>query len=303
MPNTQDPTVRVNTLGYVAFDTPDLPRLTEYYQNALGFILVEATEDEAFLSIDGTHHTVALRKSDTATGRTRVGYRIDQPVEDAQRRLRAEGYEVELRSDVSPTETSVARLIEPQTGIPIHLYDSSVSLPPLAATPSVAPTKLGHIAALVPELDKMQDFYQRLLGFKWSDTIGDFFVFMRANQDHHTANFLKSATERGMHHIAYEMRNLDHLQTMLDHLAKQDIRLYWGPGRHGPGHNIFTYHRDPDGNVIELFTQIDVWNEAGGYFEPRPWHEDFPQVPKTWEVDIQLQNAWGPTFAQTRPQQ
>ena len=98
-----------------------------------------------------------------------------------------------------------------------------------------------------------------------------------------------------MHHIAYEMRDLNHLQTTLDHLAKQEYRLHWGPGRHGPGHNIFTYHRDPDGNVIELFTQLDVmYDESKGYFEPRPWHEDSPQVPKSWEVDIATANSWGP---------
>ena len=62
---------------------------------------------------------------------------------------------------------------------------------------------------------------------------------------------------------------------MLDHLASNDYRLHWGPGRHGPGHNLFTYHRDPDGNVIELFTQLDsMIDEAKGYWEPRPWHED-----------------------------
>ena len=93
------------------------------------------------------------------------------------------------------------------------------------------------------------------------------------------------------------MRDLDHLQTTLDHLAKQEYRLHWGPGRHGPGHNIFTYHRDPDGNVIELFTQLDVmYDESKGYFEPRPWHEDSPQVPKSWEVDIATANSWGPVL-------
>ena len=66
-------------------------------------------------------------------------------------------------------------------------------------------------------------------------------------------------------------------------------------GRHGPGHNLFTYHKDPDGNVIELFTQIDrMTDESKGYWEPRPWHETFPMRPKTWEVDALIANLWGP---------
>jgi hypothetical protein len=113
------------------------------------------------------------------------------------------------------------------------------------------------------------------------------FRFLRCNSDHHTANFMSSNKRTGMHHIAYEIRNLDHLQSLLDHIAGRDVRLEWGPGRHGPGHNIFTYHRDPDGNNIELFTQLDsMIDESLGYFEPRPWHTQFPQFPSTWEADL-----------------
>jgi hypothetical protein len=37
-----------------------------------------------------------------------------------------------------------------------------------------------------------------------------------------------------------------------------------------------------------------IADEEKGYFEPRPWHEDFPQYPKTWEVDVAAANKWGP---------
>jgi catechol-2,3-dioxygenase len=141
----------------------------------------------------------------------------------------------------------------------------------------------------------MRKFYQELLGFRWSDTVGDFFVFLRCNADHHAANFMASAKFQGMHHIAYEMRDPAHLITMLDRLAAHGYRLHWGPGRHGPGHNLFTYHKDPDGNTIELFTQLDViHDESKGYWEPRPWHETTPMGPRTWEVDLATVNAWGP---------
>ena len=29
--------------------------------------------------------------------------------------------------------------------------------------------------------------------------------------------------------------------------------IEYGPGRHGPGHALFVYMRDPDGHRIELF--------------------------------------------------
>jgi hypothetical protein len=33
-------------------------------------------------------------------------------------------------------------------------------------------------------------------------------------------------------------------------------------------------------------------NEALGYFDPRPWHQDRPQYPKVWPKDT-LRNYWG----------
>jgi catechol 2,3-dioxygenase-like lactoylglutathione lyase family enzyme len=285
--------VNVSKLGYVGFDTPDVDRMVDYYTKVLDFVLVERTNDEAFLTTSFDHHSVVLRKGDR-NPRSYVGYEIFEDLSDAQRRLTAAGFTVERRSDIAPSTPDVLVLDEPLTGVPVHLYDAQASSGVQGYTP-IRPTKLGHVAAFVPDLGPLQDFYQGLLGFKWSDTIGDFFVFLRCNSDHHAANFMASNKLQGLHHIAYEMRDLNHLQTMLDHLSSNGYRLDWGPGRHGPGHNIFTYHRDPDGNNIELFTQLDViHDEAKGYFEPRPWHNDFPQYPKTWEVDAIAVNSWGP---------
>lgn len=290
---TPQPAVRVSKIGYVEFQTPDVERLVEYYTKVLDFSLVESSPTGAFLTTGTDHHCVVLTRGD-AKARTAVGYELWEDLDDAQRRLKEAGYESQRRSDIGPGTPDVLILEEPGTGTPLHLITSQDPAGVKGYTP-LRPTKLGHVAAYVAELQPMQDFYQDLLGFKWSDTVGDFFVFLRCNGDHHAANFMASRKYEGLHHVAYEMRDPTHLITMLDHLARHGYRLHWGPGRHGPGHNLFTYHRDPDGNTIELFTQIDiVHDEAKGYWEPRPWHEEYPMYPKTWEVDIATVNHWGP---------
>ena len=125
--------------------------------------------------------------------------------------------------------------------------------------------------------------------------MGDFFVFLRCNSDHHSLNLLRSQNNRRLHHIGYELRDWSHVQLACDTLARNDFPLVWGPGRHGPGHNLFTYHRDPDGNVVELFSELDVMlDESLGYFEPRPWHQDVPQRPKVWTPGPRVPNSWGP---------
>lgn len=159
----------------------------------------------------------------------------------------------------------------------------------------IRPGKLGHVASYVEDLDASQAFNTDVLGFRWSDTIGDFFTFLRCSTDHHAINLMRGSVKNGLFHVAYEMRDINHLKDALDDLAARSIRLEWGPGRHGAGHNIFTYHRDPDGNLVELFTEIDrVPDERTAYFEPRPWHEAWPQGPAVWEPSVAAANKWGP---------
>lgn len=286
-------TISVSKLGYVEFESPDVDTMVDYYTRVLDFTLVERPDSEAYLTTSFDHHAVVIKKGDVR-GRSAVGYEIFEDLGSALGRLKDAGYEAERRSDISPSTPDVIILEEPMTKVPIHLFDQQ-SGSGLEGYSAVRPTKLGHVAAFVPELNRMRSFYQDLLGFKWSDSIEDFFVFLRCNPDHHTANFMASTKRQGMHHIAYEMRDPNHLQTMIEHLAANGYRLEWGPGRHGPGHNMFTYHHDPDGHLIELFTQLDVvFDESRGNFEPRPWHTEFPSYPKTWQADLISANMWGP---------
>jgi catechol 2,3-dioxygenase-like lactoylglutathione lyase family enzyme len=230
-------------------------------------------------------------------GRAAVGFEVAGSLTDVQRDLKKLGLDAELRSDPQPEIRAALTLPEPETATPIYLYQgqehSGAGGVPTAL--GIRPTKLGHIASYVEDLEGAQGFYTDVLGFRWSDTIGDFFTFLRCNADHHAINLMRSVKKHGLFHVAFEMRDIVHLKDALDHLAAWEIRLQWGPGRHGAGHNIFTYHHDPDGNLVELFTEIDIiYDEATGQFEPRPWHESWPQVPQFWGLGPGAANKWGP---------
>lgn len=294
MTTRQESPVRVARLGYVSFATPDVARLTEHYTKILGFAVVDESPQQVFLTTGPDHHCVVIDKAEAVDARSTVGYEIHESLDDAERRLKEAGLVGERRTDIGPGTPDVLVLEEPATGASLHFYTEQTGSG-VAPTFDQRPSKLGHVAAFTPSTEKMRSFYESALGFRWSDTIGDFFVFLRCNADHHAANFMQSDTLSGLHHIAYEARDLVHLQTMIDNLARHGVRLFWGPGRHAVGHNIFTYHLDPDGHKIELFTQLDVMlDEEKGYFEPRPWHEYFPMRPTTWEADAIAMNVWGP---------
>ena len=137
-------------------------------------------------------------------------------------------------------------------------------------------------------------FYCDVLGFRVSDWMGDHFSFLRCGVDHHTINLIETGKNKHFH-TAFELRDWAHMQTACDFLSRSGYRMLWGPGRHGIGHNLFAYHRSPNGLITELFAELDqMQDELLGYFDPRPWHFDNPQRPKTWPKDPNAANLWGP---------
>ena len=125
-PDASDPAVRVSKLGYVGFETSDLDRMIEYYTKILDFSLVERSAQGAYLTTTFDHHSVVLTRGDTKA-RSTVGYEIWEPLDDAQRRLREAGYEVQRRTDIAPGTPDVLVLEEPSTGIPLHLFSAQDS--------------------------------------------------------------------------------------------------------------------------------------------------------------------------------
>jgi catechol-2,3-dioxygenase len=153
--------------------------------------------------------------------------------------------------------------------------------------------KLGHVASRVDKVADVTRFYQEALGFRFSDSIGDDFIFLRCNADHHSVNLLRVGAPRHIHHLAFELQDWSQMKTAADELWSHGVPLIWGPSRHGAGHNLFMYHHDPDGNVVEFFSELDRMSDEGlGVFDWRPWH-DGPQYPRKWDFEEIRGNGWG----------
>src|SRR5258705_6161028 len=84
--------------------------------------------------------------------------------------------------------------------------------------------------------------------------------------------------------MAFEVKGKSNLQSAREMFAMEKNRILWGPLRHGPGHNVATYHRNSDEHTVELYIELDqMKDEELGYFDPRPWHRGTPQRPMTWK--------------------
>ncbi len=289
--------VRVCRLAAVTMETPDLPRSVAHYSSVMGLAQTSVSAAEAYLGVDRERHSLNLMRGSRPVC-TKLSFQIavDADLAELSRQIEALGVRTERVTDPEPSISSALRFLDPK-GTIIQIHGSPGPSGNRAAGTGIAPVKLGHIAFNVVDRDtlaKTHGFYSEGLGFRVSDWISDFFVFMRCNPDHHTCNFLLGSGNK-MHHLAFELRDWAHMQNAADLLAQRDIELIWGPGRHGPGHNIFLYYRDPDGNIIELFCELDrILDEDLGWFDARPWHKDYPQKPKVWEDSPKAVNIWGP---------
>jgi catechol-2,3-dioxygenase len=284
--------IRPARLAVYEVHTRDVERMAHYYEDSLGLVAVERGEGAIYLTTSSDHHCVVIRRGEPH-GRAALGFEIHDGLGETEQRLIDAGIAFERRTDPAPGIAVDLAISELGTGTPLSLFDAQAS----SGVPNALsgrPTKLGHVASYVSDLVASQRFYLEVMGFRFSDMIGDFFTFLRCNADHHAVNLMQSQKKSGLFHVAFEMRDMLHLKDQLDHLATRGHELLWGPGRHGVGHNIFTYHGDPDGNIVELFTEIDlIFDEDDEHFEPRPWHEEWPQRPKVWDLAPGAANKWG----------
>ncbi len=285
--------IRVRTIGHAMFETPDVDKLVAYYTQVLGLSLVEQDDRAAYLASTLDHHSVVLRPGSAARC-VRLSFQLAPGTDlDAfAHQLAGHGVQAERRHDAQPSILDSLVFRDPKD-TEVEVFAERAMSPQGYEPLGIAPQKLGHVAFNVTDIRKVVDFYVQVLGFRESDWMGDFFAFLRCGPDHHTVNFVKGKTDK-MHHIAFELKDWAHVEGACDLLARERIPLIWGPGRHGIGHNIFTYHHNPDAQIIEMFTELDRINDEDlGYYEPRPWHADRPQRPKVWTPGPGAANLWG----------
>jgi len=285
---------KVVKLGFLGLNCVRHDEMENHYERIVGLPVSARAAGETYFSCGGDRTSLSLHRSDKP-GYRHVGLQIggDEPLSDVVAQATKAGLKAELRSDAFDGIGSCIQIHDPD-GFAIYLFRDAEPVRQPYSAAGVSPDKLGHVALFVSDAQKTAQYYTDMLGFRWSDWLADFFVFMRCNSDHHTMNFMRSE-KQGMFHVAFELHDFSHLGRSCDILAANDIRILWGPGRHGMGHNLFTYHRDPDGNVVEFIADLDrMSDESLGYFDPRPYHQDFPQRPKVWSPgDLSAVNSWG----------
>lgn len=155
-----------------------------------------------------------------------------------------------------------------------------------SAPTKVLPARMQHFVCASMQTDAMLEFYRDVLGFMESDRVvdtdGDLSsAFMRSDAEHHSFAVFR-APNTGPDHHAYEVPNWNAIRDWADHCGDLEIPLWWGPGRHGVGNNLFFMIEDPDGYKVEFSTELELMTPDQPY---REWPHG-PRALNLWG------NAW-----------
>ena len=153
---------------------------------------------------------------------------------------------------------------------------------PVAASLALS-ARLQHFVCASTQTIAMLDFYRDRLGFIESDRVldtdGDLSsAFIRSDAEHHSFAVFRAA-QPGPDHQSYEVGSWAAIRDWADHCGDLEIPLWWGPGRHGVGNNLFFMIEDPDGYKVEFSAELELMTAD--------------QVCRTWPHGPRALNLWG----------
>jgi catechol 2,3-dioxygenase-like lactoylglutathione lyase family enzyme len=143
------------------------------------------------------------------------------------------------------------------------------------------PMYMSHVVLNSPHPERLIEFYVDTLGFRISDKYErGLLTLLRCHQPQHHCLGIAPASYSGLNHFAMDCGTIDAVMTGVGRMKRAGIEPIWGPGRHGPGGNVFCYFEDPNGFVAEFTCEV-LSIPDGDRWEPKEWART-PENANVW---------------------
>ena len=288
---SRNPLIKVHDIAWLEFEKPDLVR-AEAFAKAFGFTTVQRTSDELQLrGTDAEAPCLIVRRGPRSRFAGIAFTAVDEV--DVLRLADAMGAPTtSLPDNIGGLSVDV---VDP-SGVPVRVITGSHPLPVLSSqTPHVLNVghdllrtnatqrpprmparvqRLGHVVLQSTKYVETLNWYLDNLGMIVSDFLffpgqrdrGPTMSFIRCDRgdtptDHHTVAVALGPRNRYVH-SAFQVADLDALAAGGEYLRQHGYRRSWGIGRHIQGSQIFDYWRDPDGFLVEHFTDGDMFDST-----------------------------------------
>ncbi|KQS03780.1 oxidoreductase [Sphingomonas sp. Leaf357] len=275
-------TARVTDLHYVAHAVPDLVAERKFYGETWGLTEVAEEDGKVYFAAEGSEHPFVIRlRQDDEKKTDLIGFSAESKADvDA---IYAQAIAAGMKSirEPGPAEGPqggyAARFFDPEGRALEVICDVTKRASRTLAKGESIPIGISHVVFHSPDHKGLTKFYQDVLGFKVSDWLGEFMVFLRCNPAHHRLAIMPG--KPALNHVAFDVSSIDEMMRGLGRLTREGVTLSWGPGRHTAGNNTFTYYLTPNGNAVEYTSDVEECDDE--------W------VPNTYEMNAQISDQWG----------
>jgi catechol 2,3-dioxygenase-like lactoylglutathione lyase family enzyme len=155
------------------------------------------------------------------------------------------------------------------------------------------PRKIVHVNLNTRDFDATLKFFTDVLGFRLVDDNAPLW-FLHCDNSDHSSIVLAKTNLPTLNHIAFEMPEFDSVMRGMGRMKDNGYPLEWGPGRHGPGDNVFAYFCGPDEVPLEYAAEVlqiddsyerrpsSYWKYAPGRSDQ--WGVTQPRSPRYYRV-------------------
>ena len=275
--------VRVTDLQYIAHAVPDLAAERTFYGETWGLTEVGEQDGKIYFAAEGSEHPFVIRlRQDDEKKTDLIGFsaasRADVDAVFAQAVALGAKPIAEPGPAEGPAGGYAARFFDPDGRAIEVICDTTARTARTLKQGEAIPVGLSHIVLHSPDVKGLLKFYEDALGFRVSDWIGQFMVFLRCNPAHHRLAIMGGPP--ALNHVAFDVSSVDEMMRGLGRLTKAGVKLSWGPGRHTAGNNTFTYYLTPNGNAVEYTSDLEEIDDA-------TWQA------KTYEMRPDIVDQWG----------
>lgn len=262
-------------LHHVAMGSPDPRALARFYADHLDF---SATRDADSFILRGTDRRLIIAPGN-ARQLLHAGF-------DLTTQARVASYRAALHRDSVATEDFAAAFFAPgafAVSDPDGNRMAFGAALPDPALPATRPGRLQHVVVASTDAAQVAGFFADQLGFRVTDRVrapdnATTAAFLRTDEEHHSFAVFRAPAAR-LDHFSFEVGDWNAIRDWSDHFARAEVPIFWGPGRHGPGNNLFIMANDPDGNAMEFSAEITL--------------HPFPMPPGDWPHEPRTLNLWG----------
>lgn len=236
----------------------DLGRSVDFYERAFGYRF--APDGEAMLGVGPRRRLRLVPSPDGRLGPSHVGFAVtdESQLDTLGERLAVAGVAHRAIDRVGYRPSALAFADPDGNAMIFGLADAA----DIAPGPDALPGHLQHAVFSSTDIEAMLRFYRDVVGFGLSDAVVNdegllTTFFAHCSQEHHSLAVFRAGQNRFDHHC-YEAGDWGLIRDWGDRFASLHIPIKWGPGRHGPGNNLFLFIHDPDDYWLEISAELEL---------------------------------------------